>query len=377
MTLARQDTQLETERLLLRRMTQADLPFFTRIHADPDVARYIGLGRPRSVEESRIWLEKILYTYDTMELGQLAVVRKADRTLIGRSGVSFLEIDPAPLDGGAPLGYFVPGEAPAGVATHVEGELGYTFDRAAWGQGFAREAAGAVFDYARRMGKRERIVSLIDPANARSHRVATSLRAVLVDGVRRSAACSIGMPGLPDQRMAPALMRSYGIGHRQCTTTLSQPMMRRTVPEIVLLVALAGCVGHRRPPIIAAPDSPPETGTFSIIAYDSASGEWGGAVQSRVFSVGNGVLWAEAGVGVVATQAVVDVSYGPQALALLREGKSATEVVKTSGSAIPIPTTGALDEVRPSVRGRRREGRRRRLHRSAGDDVGRRRQGST
>ena len=72
----------------------------------------------------------------------------------------------------------------------------------------------------------------------------------------------------------------------------------------------------------------PETGTFSIIAYDTATGEWGGAVQSRVFAVGNGVLSAEAGVGVVATQAVVDVSYGPQALALLRQGKSAAEVVK-------------------------------------------------
>jgi len=44
-------------------------------------------------------------------------------------------------------------------------------------------------------------------------------------------------------------------------------------------------------------------------------------VQSRVFSAGNGVLWAEAGVGVVATQAYVDVSYGPQALALLRQGQ--------------------------------------------------------
>ena len=75
-------------------------------------------------------------------------------------------------------------------------------------------------------------------------------------------------------------------------------------------------------------DALPETGTFSIIAYDTATGEWGGAVQSRVFSVGNGVLSAEAGVGVVATQAVVDVSYGPQALALLKQGKSAAEVVK-------------------------------------------------
>jgi [ribosomal protein S5]-alanine N-acetyltransferase len=184
MTLAKQDTQIESKRLSLRRMTSADLPFYTRIHSDPDVARYIGLGRPRTVEETRLWLEKILYTYDAMELGQLAVVRKADGALIGRSGISFLAIDPAPLDGGAPLGYFVPGEAPTGIATRVEGELGYTFDRSAWGQGFAREAAGAVFDYARRTGKQQRIVSLIDPDNARSHRVASSLGAVRVDGVR-------------------------------------------------------------------------------------------------------------------------------------------------------------------------------------------------
>lgn len=86
-------------------------------------------------------------------------------------------------------------------------------------------------------------------------------------------------------------------------------------------------------------DELPPTGTFSIIAYDSASGMWGGAVQSRVFSVGNGVLWAEANVGIVATQAIVDVSYGPQALALLREGKSAKDVVKTVWERDPDPNT--------------------------------------
>jgi uncharacterized Ntn-hydrolase superfamily protein len=79
------------------------------------------------------------------------------------------------------------------------------------------------------------------------------------------------------------------------------------------------------------------TGTFSIIAYDPATGEWGGAVQSRVFSVGNGVLWAEAGVGVVATQAMIDVSYGPQALALLREGMDADEALKTVLDRDPDP----------------------------------------
>lgn len=78
-------------------------------------------------------------------------------------------------------------------------------------------------------------------------------------------------------------------------------------------------------------------GTFSILGYDPATGEVGGAVQSRVFSVGNGVLWAEAGVGVVATQAIVDVSYGPQALALLREGKPPAEVVKTVWERDPDP----------------------------------------
>jgi uncharacterized Ntn-hydrolase superfamily protein len=82
---------------------------------------------------------------------------------------------------------------------------------------------------------------------------------------------------------------------------------------------------------------PWETGTFSILAYDPATGELGGAVQSRVFSVGNGVLSAEAGVGAVATQAVVDVSYGPQALALLRQGMSAEDVVKKVWGDDPDP----------------------------------------
>lgn len=77
--------------------------------------------------------------------------------------------------------------------------------------------------------------------------------------------------------------------------------------------------------------------TFSILGYDPATGELGGAVQSRVFSVGNGVLWAEAGVGAVATQAIVDVSYGPQAIELLREGVPADEVVRRVWEADPDP----------------------------------------
>jgi uncharacterized Ntn-hydrolase superfamily protein len=77
--------------------------------------------------------------------------------------------------------------------------------------------------------------------------------------------------------------------------------------------------------------------TFSILGYDPATGEVGGAVQSRVFSVGNGVLWAEAGVGAVATQAIVDVSYGPQALALLRKGIAPKDVIKQIWDSDPDP----------------------------------------
>jgi uncharacterized Ntn-hydrolase superfamily protein len=73
---------------------------------------------------------------------------------------------------------------------------------------------------------------------------------------------------------------------------------------------------------------PDPVATFSILGYDPATGELGGAVQSRVFSVGNGVLWAEAGVGAAATQAIVDVSYGPKAIDLLRAGLAPAAIVK-------------------------------------------------
>ena len=85
----------------------------------------------------------------------------------------------------------------------------------------------------------------------------------------------------------------------------------------------------------ALPDDP--VATFSILGYDPESGELGGAVQSRVFSVGNGVLWAEAGVGAAATQAIVDVSYGPQALELLRKGLAPADIVKQIWERDPDP----------------------------------------
>lgn len=82
---------------------------------------------------------------------------------------------------------------------------------------------------------------------------------------------------------------------------------------------------------------PDPVATFSILGFDPATGEVGGAVQSRVFSVGNGVLWAEAGVGAAATQAIVDVSYGPKALALLRAGLAPAAILKAIWDSDPDP----------------------------------------
>jgi uncharacterized Ntn-hydrolase superfamily protein len=68
--------------------------------------------------------------------------------------------------------------------------------------------------------------------------------------------------------------------------------------------------------------------TFSIVARDPATGELGVAVQSHWFSVGSVVPWAEAGVGAVATQSIVEPGYGPLGLDLMRAGKSAPEALK-------------------------------------------------
>ena len=71
------------------------------------------------------------------------------------------------------------------------------------------------------------------------------------------------------------------------------------------------------------------THTFSIVARDSVTGDIGVAVQSHWFSVGSVVSWAEPGVGAIATQSLVNVSFGPRGLALLKEGKPAQEVLNT------------------------------------------------
>jgi uncharacterized Ntn-hydrolase superfamily protein len=74
-------------------------------------------------------------------------------------------------------------------------------------------------------------------------------------------------------------------------------------------------------------------GTYSIAACDLEAGLWGVATQSKFLAVGSVVTWAEPLVGAVATQSYANPRYGPDGLALLREGLSAQEVVDRLTSA--------------------------------------------
>jgi uncharacterized Ntn-hydrolase superfamily protein len=72
----------------------------------------------------------------------------------------------------------------------------------------------------------------------------------------------------------------------------------------------------------------PLVATYSIAACDLDSGQWGVATQSKFLGVGSVVPWAEPHVGAIATQAYANPRYGPDGLALLREGLGAEEVVE-------------------------------------------------
>ena len=112
-----------------------------------------------------------------------------------------------------------------------------------------------------------------------------------------------------------------------------------------LTVLAAACtfaaVGAARPRGVTAQsvsqqEMPPPVATFSILGYDPETGEVGGAVQSRVFTL-TGVLTADADAGVVATQAIVDVSYGPKGIALLKTGLTPDAIIKAIWDSDPDP----------------------------------------
>jgi [ribosomal protein S5]-alanine N-acetyltransferase len=172
MTLVRGTDRIESERLIFRRIEKTDFEFFARIHADPIVARYLGNGRPRSIQETHEFLERIYETYENLELGPLAVLRKSDGALIGRCGLSDLALEVNTAPGKLPRVWYQRSQVPSDTDVIFEQELGYTFDRNYWGQGYASEAAARVFEYACSTTAVRRIVSVIHPENIPSIKIA-------------------------------------------------------------------------------------------------------------------------------------------------------------------------------------------------------------
>lgn len=97
-------------------------------------------------------------------------------------------------------------------------------------------------------------------------------------------------------------------------------LMKRLVLLALLVCCLASCV--------TTPGEAPLVGTFSIVAYDSVTGDLGVAVQSKFPNVRAVVPWAKAGVGAVATQSFAELDYGIKGLALMENGATAEEALR-------------------------------------------------
>src|SRR5215218_8516337 len=142
-------TVLETERLVLRRLTMADLDDLAVLYADPEVRRYFPDGI-RTHAQTRAELEWIIDVYyGRYGYGLWATVLKETGAFIGRCGLLPWEID-----------------------GRTEVEVAYLLDREHWGRGLATEAARAIVQHAFATLPVDRLICLIDPGNEASRRVA-------------------------------------------------------------------------------------------------------------------------------------------------------------------------------------------------------------
>jgi len=155
--------RLETERLRLRPLSPDDVDVFAEFYADPEVMRYLGVGKTLGREETEASVARMLRAFELDGFGQLAVERKEDGAVVGRCG--FLVWDAATL---TPT-------TEAEAAGPSELEVGYALGRPYWGHGYATEAAAAVRDHALGPMGRERLIAFIRPDNVRSRRVAEKL----------------------------------------------------------------------------------------------------------------------------------------------------------------------------------------------------------
>ncbi|MDN3436613.1 GNAT family N-acetyltransferase [Planococcus sp. APC 3900] len=141
---------IQSDRLQFRNYTDEDFQFLWSLLADPEMIRYIGKGQTRNKSEALEFLYWIYRSYkENPKSGLMLLVRKEDGKRIGHAGL---------------------------VAQTIEGidelEVGYWIAKEFWGQGYAKEAAEALRDYGLHQLGEKRLISLIQPGNTASHKVA-------------------------------------------------------------------------------------------------------------------------------------------------------------------------------------------------------------
>lgn len=140
----------ETERLVLRTVTNDDFEKIYEMSQDQDVMRFV--AGTKSMEETRNWVDWILSAYDSDGICFWLVELKDSHEFIGLVGLLAKEV--AALD---------------------EIELAYRIKKEHWRNGYAKEAAQACERYAIEILGVQRLISLIHPENAASKQVANSL----------------------------------------------------------------------------------------------------------------------------------------------------------------------------------------------------------
>jgi len=153
-------TILETERLILRRLTMDDLDDLVALYHSPEVRKYYSEGIP-SYEETKQELEWMINTcYVQYGFGMWATIEKSTGKFIGRCGLT-------PMD----------------IEGHDEIEVGYMLAKEYWGQGFATEAAQAILNYGFEQAGLSRLICVINPGNVASAKVAENIGMQLeIDG---------------------------------------------------------------------------------------------------------------------------------------------------------------------------------------------------